>query len=238
MFEKIRTRLIGAWHLLRQRGMVGLFLFELLVVTLGVLLAQAIANWADERADMRNVELAHERIRKELAHNLGKAKIWQAALPCLRQRMIGIIRLDPTQTLPPGSTVRPRIEPFLPILLNDEQAGHFRARFGDARADELREMQMNLTNAQANIDPIIHQWGRIMLADPALATVTPSDREHARLAAADILAELRGVEIVMKEYSRRADAWGLEPSFERIGMPAASCERIWEANAIAIPSDS
>jgi hypothetical protein len=236
MFQAVRSKLIGAWRSLHSKGLVTIFFFELLVVTLGVLLAQSIADWADERAAMADVELAHERIQKELSHDLGKAMIWRAALPCLRERMNEFLRLGSDGTLAPGSTVRPRIEPFLPILLNDEQAGRYRMRFGDERADELREMQMNLENAQANIQPIIHLWGRIMLADPALGSVTQSDREHARLAAADILAELRGVEIVLEEFLRRTKAWGIEPSYQRIGLPATSCSQVWRVNAIAIPA--
>lgn len=237
MFQAVRSRLIGAWRSLHSKGLVTIFFFELLVVTLGVLLAQNIADWAEERAAMADLELAHERIRKELSHDLGKANIWRASLPCLRQRMNEVLRVGSDGALAPGSTVRPRIEPFLPILLNDEQAGRYRMQFGDERADELREMQMNLVNAQANIEPIIHLWGRIMLADPALGSVTQSDREHARLAAADILAELRGLEIVLQEFLRRTQAWGIEPSYQRIGLPATDCSQVWRANAIAIPAD-
>ena len=44
MFEAIRRKLIGAWRDLRSRGLITLFFFELLVVTLGVILAQAAAG--------------------------------------------------------------------------------------------------------------------------------------------------------------------------------------------------
>ena len=58
VFEAIRKKLVGAWRDLRSRGLVTLFFFELLVVTLGVLLAQAVADWAANREDMAAMEKA------------------------------------------------------------------------------------------------------------------------------------------------------------------------------------
>ena len=230
MFAAIRE-----WRSSGQaRHIAGLFAFEFVVIVAGVLTAQWVAGWADERASLRDIELANSRIEKELSHNLGKAMIWTAALPCLRGRMESIMRLGPGETIEPNSSVRPRLEPFLPIDLNDEQAGYFRERYGDERADRLREMQQNLESAQSNNEPIVHLWGRIILADPARGPVAPSDRDQARVAAADILAELRGIEIVMKEFSRRARAWEIQPTYARIGRPAERCAEIWANKAIAI----
>lgn len=230
MFQAVRNWWDGG----RGKITARLFAFEFVVVMAGVLAAQWVAAWADEQAALQEIELANSRIEKELSHNLGKAKIWTAALPCLRVRMESIMHLGPAEAIEPNSSVRPRLEPFLSIELNDEQAGYFRARYGDERADRLREMQMNLENAQANIEPIIHLWGRIILADPARGQVSESDRDQARMAAADILAELRGIEIVMAEFSQRARAWDIQPTYARIGRPAERCEEIWANDAIAI----
>jgi hypothetical protein len=231
MFKAIREFWSGG----RTRRLAGLFAFEFLVVVAGVLAAQLVAGWADEQAALREIEIANSRIEKELSQNLGKALIWTASLPCLRNRMESIMRLGPGETIEPYSSLRPRFEPFLSIDLNDQQAGYFRVRYGDERADRLREMQQNLENAQANINPIIHLWGRIILVDPARGSVAPSDRDQARMAAADILAELRGMEIVMREFSGRARTWGIKPAFARIGLPAKRCGEIWASQAIAIP---
>lgn len=231
MFHAVRIWWSGGRGKLTAR----LFVFEFVVIMAGILAAQLVAGWANEQSALREVELANSRIEKELAHNFGKAMIWTAALPCLRNRMEGILRLGPDETIEPNSSVRPRLEPFLSIDLNDEQSSHFRLRYGDERADELREMQQNLANAQANIEPIVHLWGRIILADPARGQVLPSDRSQARIAAADILAELRGIEIVMKEFANRARAWEIQPTYARIGRPADRCEEIWSNRAIAIP---
>lgn len=232
MFKAIRE----SWFDRRNRRWAGLFGFEFLVVVAGVLAAQLVAGWADEQAALREIEIANARIEKELSHNLGKALIWTAALPCLRNRMESIMQLGPGETIAPNASVRPRLEPFLGIELNDEQASHFRVRYGDERADRLREMQQNLENAQANIEPIVHLWGRIILIDPARGKVAQSDRDQARVAAADILAELRGMEIVMREFSERTRTWGIKPAFARIGLPARRCGQIWASKAIAIPA--
>lgn len=230
MFQAVRDWWSGG----RGKITARLFVFEFFVVVAGVLVAQAVAEWAGDRSAMAEAERADTRISKELSHNLGKAKIWLAAIPCLRERMSAVIRLGPGEGLPTGSTVRPKVEPFLPIEQNDEQAGNYRVRFGDARADELREMQQELLNGNSNVDAIIHLWGRIMLVDPALGVVTDAHREHASVAAADLLAELRGMEIVMTEFVKRAHGWNIAPTYDRIGVPAERCEQIWQSNAIAI----
>lgn len=230
MFQAVRHW----WGSGRGKLTARLFLFEFVVVVAGVLAAQFVAGWVNQQSALREIELANSRIEKELSHNFGKALIWTAALPCLRDRMEGILRLGRGETVEPNSSMRPRLEPFLSIELNDEQASHFRMRYGDERADRLREMQQNLVNAKANIEPIVHLWGRIILADPARGPVNPSDRDQARVAAADILAELRGMEIVMREFSRRARAWDIQPTYAQIGRPAKSCGEIWAGDAIAI----
>ena len=66
MFKAIRSRLVGAWTDLRSRGLVTLFFFELFVVTLGILLAQGLADWASDRADNREMEAARERAFRDI----------------------------------------------------------------------------------------------------------------------------------------------------------------------------
>jgi hypothetical protein len=56
MFEAVRSRLVAAWKDLHARGLPSLFLFELVVVTLGVLLAQAVAGWAARQSAFDDME--------------------------------------------------------------------------------------------------------------------------------------------------------------------------------------
>ncbi|MEP7315832.1 MAG: hypothetical protein ABI667_03970 [Sphingomicrobium sp.] len=223
------------WTQGRGRLTVRLFVFEFTVVISGILAAQMVANWAQERAALKDVEIADRRIEKEFSYNLGKAMIWQAALPCLRDRMGAIMNIDADGTMTSASSTRPSVEPFLMIQMNDEQAGLYRVRFGDERADRLRDMQENLENAQSNVSPIIQLWGRIILADPARSRVTQADRQAAKVAAADILANLRGIEISIGDFVRNTRAWNLRPAFIRAGRPARACGEIWEHGRIAIP---
>ena len=68
MFAAVRERLVGAWRRLREGSLAKLFLFEFVVVMLGVLAAQAVAEWAGERAEDRRLASAMERARYDLAN--------------------------------------------------------------------------------------------------------------------------------------------------------------------------
>ena len=74
------------WNDGRGKITVRLFVFEFVVVVVGVLVAQALANWVQGRAAIREMEQAKARSAHEIAQSLEVALIWQAAVPCLRER--------------------------------------------------------------------------------------------------------------------------------------------------------
>lgn len=74
MFKAIRDsalvfgRRVGAgWHQIHQRKLVRLFLFEFIVVLLGVLTAQALSNWSGNRQIAERSEEALAKYRRDLA---------------------------------------------------------------------------------------------------------------------------------------------------------------------------
>ena len=87
MFRAVRKW----WSSGRGKHTSRLFAFELVVVTLGVLLAQELQNWAQERAAIAHMEDERNRARTELARVHLIALEWKAAAPCLDRRMTEIM---------------------------------------------------------------------------------------------------------------------------------------------------
>lgn len=84
---------------------------------------------------------------------------------------------------------------------------------------------------------MIARWGRLMLVDPTNGIVTTADRSEARLAAADIKAQLRAMTVLSTDTTRLLNKMGVavrnqnEPQYG----PARSCAAIWESGRIDPP---
>ena len=87
------------------------------------------------------------------------------------------------------------------------------------------------------IASIITAWGRLALIDPANGAVTPADRVEARLAAADIKAQLRAMEVLSRDANAVLAKMGIiarnqnEPTFG----PAQTCAAIWNSGRLDPP---
>lgn len=95
MFAAITNR-ITSWRRLvwsaearrKLRHLVGLFLFEFVVVLLGVLAAQQLQVWVQDKEAHQRMLAEQARARVETARALQAARIWQVAGPCIDQRMV------------------------------------------------------------------------------------------------------------------------------------------------------
>jgi len=189
MFRAIRKWWAGGQGKITLR----LFAFELVVVILGVLIAQSLANWVADRNAIAQMEESRSRVRLQLADGLAKAKAWQVAAPCLDRRMADIMQKLSAGGLDPALAARPTFLTFNALDLDDSSALLLRRRYGNREADSIAAAQGGVAFVTDNIRSMVHSWGRIGLADSALGPVTAFDRDQARLAAADIRAELRGL---------------------------------------------
>ena len=83
MFQAVRHW----WGSGRGRITARLFAFEFIVVVTGVLVAQALANWAQDRAAFKAMQEAKARAEVEISDNMYAASVYQAAIPCFEDRM-------------------------------------------------------------------------------------------------------------------------------------------------------
>jgi hypothetical protein len=212
-----------------------LFVFELTVVTLGVLIAQSVQSLAQERADRRHMEDERARARHELQRVHLTADEWLAAIPCLDRRMADIMsgRSTPNGlTLARPSFVNPSYTPpdDAAMVLIDRYYGH-------KEAAVLFGMTVNTANVRNVLTKMVDNWGRLGLIDPANGVVSASDRTAARVAAADIKAQLHSASIINVDIANRVNSIGIGVSDDENPLygPAHSCAAIWRSGRMDPP---
>ena len=213
---------------------VRLFLFELLVVVIGVLIAQGLAGYAQTRADFARMESERSRVRDELTSAHSALQTWQAAIPCLERRMTDVMQGTQRATV---STRRPRFPSFGYVPPTTEVMDLIGKRYGTTEKNRLNWIADNSANANPVIASIITKWGRLMLVDPSNGTVTEPDRREARLAAADIKAQLRAMEVLSTDGARVLTKMGISArnQNEPGHGPATSCAAIWASGRLDPP---
>ncbi|QNP45769.1 hypothetical protein H9L14_00045 [Sphingomonas sediminicola] len=103
--------------------------------------------------------------------------------------------------------------------------------------NRLNWIAENTANSSSVIAAIISRWGRLMVIDPEYGSVTASDRTEARLAAADIKAQLRAMEVVSRDSDAVLAKMKIvplnhnEPSYG----PARTCAAIWNSGRLDPP---
>ena len=211
-----------------------LFLFELIVVIAGVLIAQALAAYVQQRSDLARMETERSRIRYELRTAHSAFQTWQAGVPCLDRRMTEIMM---GTVFRPNALRRPQLPspayapPATEVL--DLVAQHY----GVEEKNRLNWIAQNIANSGAVTASIITKWGRLTLIDPANGAVTAADRAEARLAAADIKAQLRAMEVLSDDVNDTLTKMGVvarnqnEPAYG----PARTCAAIWNSGRLDPP---
>ena len=231
MFQTVRHW----WGNGRGKVTARLFAFELLVVVAGVLIAQALANIVQDRAELAKMQSERSRVRYELTSVHNAFRSWEAALPCLNQRMTEVMR-----GLPPeagDSFRRPRFPTPNVAMPSAEIMDLIGRRYGPEEKNRLNWIGENTKNSVPIIASIISDWGRLGLIDPQNGSVTEADRIHARFAAADIKAKLRGLEVLSNDTIRVLSKMKIasrnltEPNYG----PAKSCAAIWRSGRLDPP---
>lgn len=219
----------------RGKHTVRLFIFELTVVTLGVLIAQWVQGLAQERAATAHMEDERDRARHQLLRVHLIAKDWLAAVPCLDQRMTEIMT---------GTGLRDHASLVRPSLINpaysqpdDDAMVLIDRKYGHRESGVLTGMTVNANNVRNVSTKIIEGWGKFALIDPTNGPSGPADVTAARSAAADIKAQLHSGKIIARDIDRRLSSIGVGASDDEnpeLG-PAHSCAAIWRSGRMDPP---
>lgn len=223
------------WGSGRGKVTARLFGFELLVVVAGVLIAQALAELVQDRAEYAKMQSERSRVRYELTSVHNAFQTWEMALPCLNQRMTEVMRGLPFQNA--DSLRRPRFPTPNVAMPSKEVLDLIGRHYGAEEENSLNWIAENTKNAVPVIASIISNWGRLGLIDPQNGTVSATDRVEARLAAADIKAQLRGLEVLSSDTIRVLSNMKIgsrnlsDPEYG----PARSCAAIWKSRRLDPP---
>lgn len=231
MFQTVRHW----WGSGRGKVTARLFAFEFGVVVAGVLVAQAAADFVNDRSARNHMRNAWVVSRKQIAAAGFVALGWQRASQCLDARMDEILRSAARgDDVPSSRLVRPAMRGARMLLPDDESMLLLARLHGDAEAVELRRASGNLQTLMAHTEGIAQAWEGLILIDPRFGPVSDADRAQARLSAARIKARLTGLQINaanLMESSRRLGL-ALEPNGLRL---VRDCEDLWKTGA-TVPS--
>lgn len=223
------------WGSGRGKVTARLFVFEFAVVVVGVLVAQALANWVAWRASSEEMQESRTRIDHEQSANLAAAIAWRAAIPCLNQRMEAVMQTAGKGSFDVALAKRPIFADFMVSGIDYGVELRMRRRYGNNVVDRYKAMQRSVAFAANNTGTIIHSWGRLTLADPRLGEVSPQDTTVVRTAAADIRAELRALSYAINDFIIFAGRSGIGlPRGHGYG-PARRCDQIWRSGRIDPP---
>lgn len=237
MFHATREGFAAAWRRARERGTLRLFLFEFTVVLLGVLAAQAVQSWAQEREARQHAEEERVRLEQGFVSTVQAAAVWRAALPCLQERVGDIMRAAGS-----GASVgsdmarRPKLVQGGYVPASPENYALIEEAIGSKRASALSDVQIRAATIEAAQAEIRSEWELFRLLDPDFGRASVYDRATAREAGAAILTRLRSIEFAldMIETERplvtAEDATPFDPVFDI--LPVRSCQELW-ANGTA-----
>ena len=209
-------------------------MFELFVVVAGVLIAQALARYVQTQSDLARMESERSRIRYELASAHSQFRSWAVAVPCLDRRMSEVMT---GTAVGAGALRRPRFPTPALTAPTTEILDLIARRYGVEEKNRLNWIAQNTANSSSVIASIVSRWGRLMVIDPQYGRVTSTDRTEARLAAADIKAELRAMEVLSRDSDAvlakmRISPWNHnEPTYG----PARTCAAIWNSGRLDPP---
>lgn len=212
MFEAVRARLIGAWHTIKERGFVGLFFFELFVVTLGVLLAQAIADRAGHRDELAGMEEAKARADLEMADAAMVGRLWAVLGQCFEDDLKEIDRaarsgsaVDPILLRRPGNFTT------AVMPLSEQTKLLIREKYGDDAAYNYDRMQRVTQQFDEKAESLLTLWGRLSLYVPDAQSLDALDRARIRETAALVTGELESARSFAREMIEIGENLALEP---------------------------
>ena len=231
MFAAVREKLLGAWRKLREGSLAKLFVFEFVVVMLGVMAAQGVADWAEKRNAIARMEEERRAFLEVFSRIVPIAEGWKVAAPCLDERMTGIMQAASRgEEVESAYLRRPalyglNIEPIGPesFLLLARQ-------HGAEEASEISRVARNVPNLDSRIMALVEDWKAMALMDPANGEIAQGDRLEVRKAASAGKAHLVAININADNLLDSARILGVEADRVAAGQPIADCDELWRIN--------
>jgi hypothetical protein len=229
MFGAIRNW----WTHAKARQLAGLFAFEFLVIVLGVLTAQAVADWSADRAAGRAMLANKARADAQIAAMAATSIAWDRAIPCMDERMITVMRAASAgQAIDPIMLVRPvvRVEAF--SGLSDDNLLQMRQRIGAETADRYSRLAFDDQRLRMIVSSLAEGWQSLSIVSSETGMISQSDRDEARIVASRIRSNLRTVRQAQANVSQAARDLGIEPRLAPGLRIPRDCAELWNQNSV------
>ena len=186
-------------------------MFEFTVVLLGVLAAQAIAEWAGDRRLWREAEVQYQQARDQAILAARVQRYWAKVGPCLRARAMSVAQAAASgATMTAAEIGRPAL-PMTKMPSWDEDVRRAAiARYGEPKMDAIRFFEGRTEIMTETMIRIRDSWSTFALLDPANGTASALDRSNVRLAAISVVDHVR-----LLGYNDSAEA------MDELGVPRA-----------------
>lgn len=235
MFRAVRSW----WRGGRGKVTARLFLFEFVVVVAGVLVAQWVSDLAADRAVARQVREDRSRVEYQIARSRQYARVWKAALPCLRGRMATLIAAAGNGERFSGHTlIMPRGRTYAVEPVSDDIARAMRDTLGDQRMEDYY-FATNVGEAlRAATQDAQGEWSKFAVLAPEYGALEAADRAALRAAGAQALRHMRRIEFNADALESLAAQLGISPAaFMGTGrgrdiFPVRNCTEMWRTQSI------
>jgi hypothetical protein len=231
MFQAVRKW----WHSGRGQHTVRLFVFELVVVMIGVLAAQQIQSWAQKRAALRGVESLHQQLWHDFSVYRTIARINQAAIPCFDQRIDQILAAaGSSAAIDPALLAPARLVGMGPDEISPESFVLLRERYGLAVYDRVGSMEFNLKENEEATRSINRWWYDFQRLDPRHGPISEGDRSAAREAAIQIKSDLATLRESNRLIELITGELGVQTNPKSSLRSSGNCAAIWRSGKAAV----
>lgn len=190
-----------------------LFLFEFVVVVAGVLVAQGLANWVQDRAEQRQGHVLFDKVIDRGRRIEAVANYWHLHGPCLRDHVDRIARSvsgGPTMTM--AEVGRPGLPTLATGDFSEDDWRKIHDVAGNPRFMALQDMLAMTDPIERYSIDISDQWATFKLLDTSIGPASSDDRARVRLATAIIDNRLRWLIFNVDQSKRGLRKIGLAPS--------------------------
>lgn len=226
MFRAVRQW----WRSGRGQDTARLFVFELVVVMIGVFAAQQVSSWADKRAAMSQVEGVHDNLFRSFGTYRAIALANRVAIPCIDERVDLILGLAASgRAAEPDLLAPARLLGMAPDEVSPDDTQLLRERYGNLVADTIGSVQFNLRTIERSGAELDRLWFKFQRLDEEHGRVTDADRSSVRET---------GVEIKGSLYALRKSNDFLLVQLGKLDLPhrpdvtirpVADCDLMWRS---------
>ena len=229
MFRAIR----GWWSSDKALHLAGLFAFEFVVVVLGVLTAQAVANWSRDRAARSEMLVSKSLADVQIAHMAARVIGYRRTIPCMEQRVVQIMRAASGEgEVDPAMLERPLLPSFPFTNFTDEGRLQLRGQFGDDITGKYQRIAEYSDRTKDNLKQLADDWQTLAIINPDYGKVGTGDRQEARIVASRMLSTLRSLWQVNVNIGNRARELGIAPRLDAQLRLPDGCADLWRWNSV------